>query len=324
LGRRHSRKRDAAAIRHHYDVGNDFYQLWLDAQAVYSCAYFAPGVQDIDAAQDAKLDYICRKLRLHPGERFLDIGCGWGALIRHAARRYHVEAVGITLSPSQAELARRRIAEDGLADCCRVEVRDYRDLPDRPLYDKVASVGMVEHVGRARLPRYFETVLRVLRPGGQLLNHGIIDLEEARSVSIRVRARRWLWREGQFFHRYVFPDGELPSLAEVVSAAEQVGFESRDLESLREHYVLTLRQWLKRLEAREHEAVALVGETTYRVWRLYLAASAHAFAAGRIGVVQLLLAKPRLGTGSEVPLTRDDLYAPAAATVAEALAPYGR
>lgn len=308
LSRRHCRPRDAAAVRHHYDVGNEFYQLWLDAQSVYSCAYFARGVRDIDAAQAAKLDYICRKLRLRPGERFLDVGCGWGALIRYAARHYGVEAVGITLSPAQAELARRRIAEDGLGNRCRVDVRDYRDLPASPLYHKAATVGMVEHVGRVGLRRYFETVFGRLRPGGLFLYHGIVDLEGTQAMSLRIRARRWLWRKGQFLQRYVFPDGELPELADVVRAAEQVGFESRDLESLREHYVLTLRHWLKRLQAREPEAVVQIGETRVRIWRLYLAASAHAFATGRIGVVQLLLSKPSVEPSSDLPLTRHDLY----------------
>lgn len=306
--RRHSQRRDAAAIRHHYDVGNAFYQLWLDSQTVYSCGYFPPGVEDLDAAQTAKLDYICRKLRLRPGERLLDIGCGWGALVRHAVRRYGVEAVGITLSPAQAELAARRIADDRLGDRCRVEVLDYRDLPDRPVFDKIASVGMVEHVGRSRLPEYFAMAYRALRPGGLFLNHGIIDLEAAQHQSVRTRLRRWFWQEGRFLQRYVFPDGELVPLAQVVRAAEHAGFETRDAESLREHYVLTLRHWVRRLEAGEREAVALAGEATFRVWRLYLAASAHAFATGRIGVVQLLLSKPPVGAARVTPLTRHDLY----------------
>lgn len=306
--RRHSQRRDAAAIRHHYDVGNAFYQLWLDSQTVYSCGYFPPGVEDLDAAQTAKLDYICRKLRLRPGERLLDIGCGWGALVRHAVRRYGVEAVGITLSPAQAELAARRIADDRLGDRCRVEVLDYRDLPDRPVFDKIASVGMVEHVGRGRLPGYFAMAYRALRPGGLFLNHGIIDLEAAQHQSVRTRLRRWFWQEGRFLQRYVFPDGELVPLAEVVRAAEHAGFETRDAESLREHYVLTLRHWVRRLEAGEREAIALAGEAKFRVWRLYLAASAHAFATGRIGVVQLLLSKPPVGAAGVTPLTRHDLY----------------
>jgi cyclopropane-fatty-acyl-phospholipid synthase len=307
-GRRHSRRRDAAAIRHHYDVGNEFYRLWLDSQSVYSCGYFAPGMEDLEAAQRAKLEYICRKLRLRPGERLLDIGCGWGALIRHAVRYYGVEGLGITLSPAQARLASRRIAADGLSDRCRVELLDYRDLSDRPTFDKVASVGMFEHVGGRRLPDYFERASRVLRPGGLFLNHGIVDLELARPRDAGNRLRQWLWRQGSFVQRYVFPDGELVPLAQVVGAAEQAGLETRDVESLREHYVLTLRHWLARLEARADEAVALVGEATFRIWRLYLAASASAFADGRISVVQLLLSKAPVGRGEAVPLTRHDLY----------------
>jgi cyclopropane-fatty-acyl-phospholipid synthase len=305
---RHSRRRDAAAIRQHYDVGNEFYQLWLDSQTVYSCGYFAPGVEDLDTAQSAKLDYICRKLRLRPGERLLDIGCGWGALIRHAVREYGVEAVGITVSPAQARLASRRIVAERLGDRCRVELRDYRDLSDRAVFDKIASVGMFEHVGAARLPDYFTRASRVLRPGGLFLNHGIVDLELARPRHARTRLRQWLWREGRFLQRYVFPGGELVPLARVVGAAERAGLETRDVESLREHYVVTLRDWVGRLEQRADEAVALVGEPTFRIWRLYLAASASAFAEGRIGVVQLLLSKAPVGRGDTVPLTRHDLY----------------
>jgi cyclopropane-fatty-acyl-phospholipid synthase len=319
-GRRHSRSRDAAAIRHHYDVGNGFYRLWLDSETVYSCGYFAPGVEedDLDAAQVAKLDYICRKLRLRPGERLLDIGCGWGALVRHAARRYGVEAVGITLSPAQVEVARERIAGDRLGDRCRVELRDYRDLPDSPAFDKVVSVGMFEHVGRRRLPEYFSTAWRVLRPGGLFLNHGIIDLEFAHPRSLGTRLRSRLWRQGSFLRRNVFPDGELVPLARVVKAAEHAGFETRDVESLREHYVVTLRNWARRLNARSAEAIALVGERTFRVWRLYLAASAAAFADGRIGLVQLLLSKAPVRAVSVVPLTRHDLYLETKAELREA------
>lgn len=312
-GRRHSHRRDAAAIRYHYDAGNQFYRLWLDRQMVYSCGYFLSGNADLDAAQVAKLDYVCRKLRLRNGERLLDIGCGWGALIRHAARCYGVEAVGITLSPAQAELASRRIAEEGLGARCRVEIRDYRDLASLPVFDKVASIGMVEHVGRGRLAGYFAAVHRVLRPGGLFLNHGIVDLESARSRSLPTRLRRRLWREGGFIQRYVFPDGEVVPLADLLRAAEAEGLESRDMESLREHYALTLRHWRRRLEAREPEAVALIGNVGVRIWRLYLAASAHAFATERLGVVQLLLSKSQAGV-ARVPLTRDDLYSDAGQT----------
>ncbi len=305
-GRRHSRTRDASAIRRHYDVGNDFYGLWLDAERVYSCGYFPTGDEDIHAAQRAKLDLICRKLRLRPGERLLDIGCGWGGLVRHAARHYGVEALGITLSPAQAEYAVARIADEGIADCCRVEVRDYRDLPADAVFDKVASVGMFEHVGRAQLPPYFRAALRLTRPGGLFLNHGIVSLADARARDADGPPRR-LWGKGKFMDRYVFPDGELVPLAVALVTAEGAGFETRDIESLREHYALTLRHWVRRLETRADEAVRLVGPETYRVWRLYMAASAHAFATAQIGVVQVLFAKLDAAGRCPLPRTRTDL-----------------
>jgi cyclopropane-fatty-acyl-phospholipid synthase len=223
-------------------------------------------------------------------------------------RRYGVEAVGITVSPAQAALASRRIAEEGLADRCRVELRDYRDVGDQPAFDKIASVGMVEHVGRAKLPRYFAKAFEVLRPGGLFLNHGIVDLESARPPTRHRRLRQLIWREGRFLRRRVFPNGELVPLAEVVRAAEQAGFETRDAESLREHYVHTLRRWVRRLEARRDEAVALVGEATFRVWRLYMSGAAANFAHGRIGLVQLLVSKAPTGGADVVPHTRADLY----------------
>ncbi len=308
VGRRHTRHRDAEAIRFHYDVGNDFYALWLDAQRVYSCAYFPRGVEDIDAAQFAKLEHICRKLRLRPGERLLDIGCGWGALVRHATAHYGVEAVGITLSPAQAEYARQRIAADGLAARCRVEIRDYRDLPRDATFDKVVSVGMFEHVGPAQLPTYFGAAFRITAPGGLFLNHGIVSLEDARSRSLSERLGRRLWRQGEFMDRHVFPDGELVTLSDAIRTAEAAGFETRDAESLREHYARTLLQWVQRLEERRAEAVAIVGDATYRVWRLYMAVSAHAFTVGRIGLVQTLLAKPDAAGRCCLPPTREDVY----------------
>lgn len=307
---RHTRRRDAEAIRFHYDVGNDFYSLWLDAKRVYSCGYFATGDDDVNTAQRAKLDYICRKLRLRPGERLLDIGCGWGGLVRYAARHYGVDALGITLSPAQGAYARQRIADDGLADRCRVEVRDYRDLPGDAVFDKVVSVGMFEHVGPANLATYFGTAFRLTAPAGLFLNHGIVSLEDARPLSLADRLARRLSRQGEFLDRHVFPDGELVTLADVVRRAEAAGFETRDVESLREHYARTLRHWVQRLEHQREEAVALVGDATYRVWRLYMAASAHAFAAGRIGVVQTLLARPNGDGRCCLPPTRADLYLP--------------
>lgn len=305
--RRHTRRRDAEAIQFHYDVGNDFYSLWLDARRVYSCGYFPVGNEDIDAAQVAKLEHICRKLRLRPGERLLDIGCGWGGLIRHAVRHYGVKGVGITLSPAQAEYARQRSTADGLDAHCRVEVRDYRDLPRDAVFDKVVSVGMFEHVGPAQLASYFGAAFRLTAPGGLFLNHGIVSLEDARPRSLSERLGRRLWRQGEFLDRHVFPDGELVTLAHAIGTAEAAGFETRDVESLREHYARTLRHWVRRLEARRADAVALVGDATYRVWRLYMAVSAHAFTTGRIGVAQTLLAKPDADGRCSLPPTRDDL-----------------
>jgi cyclopropane-fatty-acyl-phospholipid synthase len=308
-GRRHSTRRDRDAVRFHYNVGNAFYSLWLDARMVYSCAYFAQSDDDLDRAQESKLDLICRKLRLKPGDRLLDIGCGWGGLIMHAAKRYGVFALGITLSDAQAELARERIAAAGLSDRCRVELRDYRQLPHDGEFDKIASVGMVEHVGSRRIDDYFAAAYGVLRPGGLFLNHGIVSIEAQRPTSLSGRAGARLWKRGEFIDRYVFPDGELLPSSTVIGSAERMGFELRDVESLREHYLLTLRHWVHRLEAHHDEAIALVGEPTYRVWRLYMSASAYGFRTGRIGIIQSLLAKPNADGRVELPKTRDDLYA---------------
>jgi cyclopropane-fatty-acyl-phospholipid synthase len=295
-GQAHSRERDWQAITYHYNVSNDFYRLWLDARMVYSCAYFATPDDSLEAAQERKLDYLCRKLRLKPGERLLDIGCGWGGLILHAARHYGVEALGITLSEPQAELANERIRAAGLAGRCRAEVRDYREVDEAEGFDKLVSVGMFEHVGLARLEEYFAKAWRLLRPGGVFLNHGI-----AKSLA------RPLPEGPSFLDRYVFPDGELLPVATTLRAAESCGFEIRDLESLREHYLLTLRQWVRRLEARREEAVRLTDEVTYRVWRLYMAACAYCFRTGSLNLYQALLAKPA-GDDSRLPLTRADWY----------------
>jgi cyclopropane-fatty-acyl-phospholipid synthase len=313
LGSQHDPERDAAAIKFHYDIGNDFYKLFLDERMVYSCAYFEDwanaGEDTLEDAQEAKLDLICRKLRLQPGDRLLDIGCGWGALIIHAATRYGVTATGITLSDEQAALARERIEAAGVSHRCSVAIRDYRTLgtgePEE--YDKISSVGMVEHVGEARLVEYFEAAFRVLKPRGLFLNHGIVSLSDPRPISVKERAFRKLWRADAFIDKYVFPDGKLYAFHKVISAGERVGLETRDVESLREHYARTLRLWVRRLEAHEREAVAMVGEQTYRVWRLYMSASARAFSTAAIGIVQTIFAKPDGSGAVLIPPTRDDL-----------------
>ncbi len=307
-GRLHSRSRDSAAVRSHYDMGNDFYALWLDSRMVYSGAYYEGGAEDIDSAQQAKLEYICRKLRLKRGERLLDIGCGWGGLVLYAAEHYGVEAIGITLSKPQAELARSRIKAAGLADICRIEVCDYRDMPAGTTFDKVVSVDMFEHVGRTRLPLYFVQAYRLTRPGGLFLNHGIVELSHGKAGGVAAWAIRKIWRPGEFIGRYVLPDGELVTTGDVVQLGEMAGFETRDVESLREHCAQTFRHWVWRLEANHEEAVSVVGEKTYRVWRMYMAACAGAFAKGRIGIVQALFAKPTPDGSCELPLNRNDLY----------------
>ncbi len=295
-GTRHSKERDRQAVTYHYDRSNEFYALWLDKRMVYSCAYFATHEDELDTAQERKLEYICRKLRLRPGERLLDIGCGWGGLVIYAAQHYGVEAYGITLSQPQADLAQRRIQEAGLAERCRVEVRDYRDVNEASSFDKIVSVGMFEHVGEELLPRYFQQAWYVLRPGGVFLNHGI--------ASVITHPPQ---PESPFSERYVFPDGALVPISPTLRVAEDSGFEVRDVESLREHYALTLRHWVRRLEAHAGEARKLTSELTYRIWRLYMSASIHRFLTGRVNIYQTLLAKPERGE-SHLPLTRADWY----------------
>jgi len=308
FGREHTAPRDAHAVRFHYDIGNDFYALWLDRQMVYSCAYFARGYESLHEAQAAKLEHVCRKLRLERGERLLDIGCGWGALAIHAARHHGARVTGITLSEAQARFARDRALREGVGDRVTFQVRDYRTLGGREQFDKIASVGMVEHVGNARLPDYFAAAFRVLSPGGLFLNHGIVNLETGKPRSILDPLWRRIWQRDQFIRRYVFPDGRLVPAVDIIRSAESQGFELRDVESLREHYAETLRQWVRRLERRQAEAKAIVGDATYRVWRLYMAAAAHGFNTGKMGIIQTLLAKPDARGGVNLPRTRADLY----------------
>ncbi|NIA16665.1 MAG: methyltransferase domain-containing protein, partial [Nitrospiraceae bacterium] len=299
-GKHHSIERDRQAVTYHYDVSNEFYELWLGRNMVYSCGYFRSPDEELDVSQERKLDYICRKLRLRKGQRFLDVGCGWGGLVMHAARHYGVDATGVTLSQPQADLANDRIEQAGLAKRARVQVLDYREVAPQEGadYDAIASVGMFEHVGASKLPTYFAQVLRILRPGGVFLNHGIANRVDAQPVHGR-----------GFVDSYVFPDGELTPISATLHAAEEAGFEVRDLESLREHYTLTLRHWVRRLEAHHEQSLEYVDEPTYRVWRLYMAGSAHGFSTGRLNVYQALLVKPGAQGQSGLPLTRGDWYA---------------
>jgi cyclopropane-fatty-acyl-phospholipid synthase len=299
-GRKHSPERDRRAVMFHYDVSNDFYRLWLDRRMVYSCAYFQSPNDDLDMAQEQKLDYICRKLRLRPGQRLLDIGCGWGALIIYAAKHFAVRAEGITLSEPQAKWAQARIAEAGLDSQVEIELRDYRNIAadGAEPYDVIVSVGMAEHVGREGLRDYFARAHRVLKPGGVFLNQAIGQDIVSRPDN----------RGGSFIEQYVFPDGDIPPLSIMLATAESAGFEIRDVENLREHYALTLRHWLRRLEAHHDEALGFIDETTYRVWRLYIAGAAHGFQRGHIAVYQTLLAKPGTAGRVDLPLRRDDWY----------------
>lgn len=298
----HTRAADRRNIHGHYDVSNDFYALWLDARRVYSCGYFRHPDDSLDKAQEQKLDLICRKLMLQSGERFLDIGCGWGALLFWAAEHYGVNAVGITLSAEQHAYVSREIERRGLTGQVEVLLKDYRELDVTQPFDKIASVGMFEHVGNSRLDAYFDTMWRLLKRGGLAMNHGITSMgHDTNALRSGI---------GDFVERYVFPGGELVNVARVLDAMAKSGFECLDVESLRPHYAKTLWHWVDRLEARADQARAIVGEKKYRIWRTYMAGSANAFSYGWISLHQVLAGKPNDDGALNYPYTRDHLALP--------------
>ncbi|AWZ04506.1 MULTISPECIES: cyclopropane-fatty-acyl-phospholipid synthase family protein [unclassified Streptomyces] len=299
-GPRHTKGSDRQAISHHYDVGNAFYEHVLGPSMVYSCAYWTPGGSLEDAQRD-KLDLVCRKLALSPGDRLLEVGCGWGSMALHAAREYGARVTGITLSREQAAYARKRVAEEGLADLVDIRVQDYRDVGDGP-YDAVSSIGMAEHVGAERYRTYARTLYGLLGPGGRLLNH---------QIARRPQPDEEAYRIDEFIDAYVFPDGELSPIGTTVGELERAGFEVRDVEALREHYALTLRAWVARLEGRWEEAVRLTSPGRARVWLLYMAASALAFEHNRLGVNQVLAVRTGKRSASGLPLRAREWPAPA-------------
>ncbi len=292
------KQHDARAIAHHYDVSNEFYALFLDPLMVYTCAYYRNPDGKLEQAQQDKLDLVCRKLRLQPGESLLDIGCGWGSLSVWAAQHYGVRAHGVTLSRAQAEWAGERIRREGLDGRCLVEYRDWRDLPADARYDKIAAVGIIEHVGIPNYPAFFGRVRSLLNDGGLYLNHGIHHEFHWKRTS-----------QTDFLLHHVFPNGDLSGFTETVTEMERASWEVLDVENLRLHYARTCRHWVERLRARADEARAIVGERTYRTWLLYLTCSAVAFEAGSIGLYQVLARKQWDRAGGSAPTTREVLYA---------------
>ena len=318
-GKAHTPQRDMQAIRFHYNVSNEFCSLWLDRLMQYSCGYFPTGSEDLDTAQELKIEHICRKLRLKPGERLLDIGCGWGGLVIRAANTHGVIALGVTLSDKQAAFAQQKAASAGITDQVHIEMCDYRELEGES-FDKIVSVGMFEHVGRKHLPEYFAQAYRLLKPGGLFLNHGIArraqaaDLAQLKGLDgnnlaaggLQSYFERKVLGTGSFSQRYIFPDGELVPVSEANLIAEAAGFELRDVENLREHYALTLRNWVHRLEQHHSEAASLVSESVYRTWRLYMSFCVVQFEHAQITVNQSLFAKPINGKVL-LPMSRADL-----------------
>lgn len=290
-GRLHSVARDRRAIAHHYDLSNEFYELFLGPSMTYSCARFTDPARTLEEAQAAKYELVCRKLALRPGMRLLDVGCGWGGMVIHAATHHGVDAVGVTISEQQYEYATKRVAQEGLAGRVEIRLQDYREVGDAP-FDAISSIGMAEHVGRRQLGAYFGHLTRMLRPTGRILNHAISTPNGA-TFSRRT-----------FITRYVFPDGELPDVAEVVTGMQAHGIDVRDVEGLREHYAMTLRRWSANLERSWDDACRLVGLRRARVWRLYLASAAVSFEVADIGIHQVLGVKLDPDGTSGMPLTR--------------------
>lgn len=296
----HDKTTDAESISYHYDLSNAFYQLWLDRDMAYSCAYFHTGHESLEQAQQDKFMHLCRKLRLQKDDYLLDVGCGWGGLARFAAREFGARVFGITLSTEQLKLARERVNVEGLVDRVELQLLDYRDLPQDGRFDKIVSVGMFEHVGHANLPLYCQRLFNAVREGGLVMNHGIT----ARHTDGRPVGRG----AGEFIGKYVFPHGELPHLSMIDGHISEAGLEVVDVESLRLHYARTLEHWSSRLESQLDKAAALVPEQALRIWRLYLAGCAYAFGRGWINIHQILAVKPFTDGRTGLPWTRDDLY----------------
>ncbi|MFK4135708.1 C17 cyclopropane fatty acid synthase CfaB [Pseudomonas luteola] len=296
----HDKEMDAAAISYHYDLSNEFYQLWLDPEMVYSCAYFETGTEDLATAQLAKLRHLCRKLRLQPGEKLLDVGCGWAGLARVAAREFGADVFGITLSQAQLEWAQARNETEGLSGKIHLELMDYRDLPEDGRFDKAVSVGMFEHVGYANLNLYFQKLFGAVRSGGLVMNHGIT----ARHADGRPAGHGG----GEFIERYVFPHGELPHVSLAIAKMSEAGLEVVDVESLRMHYARTLDFWSERLESNLDRAASLVSEQALRIWRLYLPGCAYAFRQNWVNLHQILATKPHEDGSTEVPWSRIYMY----------------
>jgi len=302
LSFRHSRKQDARAIAYHYDVSDDFYRAFLDTAMIYSCAYFRTGSESIDLAQEQKLAHICNKLRLAPGDRLLDIGCGWGGLLHFAASRYEISALGITNSEAQCAAARERIAAAGLSGRVEIRLADYRDVAGQDCFGKIVSVGMYEHVGASNWPTYVHTIRRLLKPGGTLLNHGIITTDS--------EGRPQGPPGGEFIDRYVFPGGELANLPRLLTEIARHGLEVSDVEDLRPHYARTLSLWSDRFEANREAVISAGGIERYRIWRIYLEGMAQAFDRGWLSIAQIVAHKQAGGRPAPRPWTREYQYSP--------------